>query len=96
MLNLEQSERDLLKTLGARLKAARKAQKATQSEFGDYIGITRQTYSKMENGDPNIDVGYWIKVSAVLDKLKAWDCVLAEKAVEVKSFQAPIAQACHY
>ena len=95
MLELEQTEKDLLKTLGARLKAARKAQKATQSEFGDIIGITRQTYSKMEHGDPNIDVGYWIKVCTILDSHGAWECVLAEKT-EQRPFRPAIAQACQF
>lgn len=82
MLKLEQSEKELLKILGKRLKAARKAKKATQTQFGNNLGITRQTYSKMENGDPAIDVGYWLRVSAILDKLEAWESVLTENSVE--------------
>ena len=81
MVVLEQDEKDLLKTLGQRLKFARKARKETQATFGGRLGITRQTYSKMEHGDPNIDVGYWIRASALLDSLSGWKKVLIDENV---------------
>lgn len=79
MVVLEQFEKELLQTLGARLKAARKARRETQAVFGKRLGITRQTYSKMEHGDPSIDVGYWIRASALVNRLSAWKNVLKEQ-----------------
>ncbi len=79
MLQLEQREQDLLKVLGVRLRAARKARGLTQTDFGRYLGITRQTYSKMEHGDPGIDVGYWIRASAMLDCLEQWANVITRE-----------------
>ncbi len=80
MLQLDQYEQELLKVLGARLRAARKARRLTQTDFGRYLGITRQTYSKMEHGDPGIDVGYWIRASAMLDCLEQWANVISRQA----------------
>jgi len=79
MVQLEQYEKDLLAVLGARLKLARKARKQTQTDFGQRLGITRQTYSKMEHGDPSIDVGYWIRASAMLDCLNEWANVIKKE-----------------
>ena len=76
MVKLEENETELLQVLGARLKRLRKARKETQSVFGQRLGITRQTYSKMEHGDPNIDVGYWVRASALLGQLGNWQEVL--------------------
>jgi transcriptional regulator with XRE-family HTH domain len=81
MVVLEPDEKDLLKVLGERLRFARKARKETQATFGGRLGITRQTYSKMEHGDPNIDVGYWIRASALLNVLPTWEKVLNEDNV---------------
>ncbi len=78
MVQLEQYEKELLAVLGSRLRKARKARKETQTDFGQRLGITRQTYSKMEHGDPSIDVGYWIRASSMLDRLPAWADVLKE------------------
>jgi len=79
MVVLDQFETELLQTLGGRLKNARKARRETQAVFGRRLGITRQTYSKMEHGDPSIDVGYWIRASALVDRLSAWNDVLKER-----------------
>ena len=81
MVTLENDEIELLKILGARLKAARKARRETQAVFGERLGITRQTYSKMEHGDPSIDVGYWIRASALIDRLSEWHYVLKDQSV---------------
>jgi transcriptional regulator with XRE-family HTH domain len=69
----------LLKRLGERLKAARLARNESQELFAQRLGLTRQSYSKMEQGSPQTQIGNWLEACSILDRLDDWQDILAEK-----------------
>jgi transcriptional regulator with XRE-family HTH domain len=69
----------LLLRLGERLKAARLARDESQELFAQRLGLTRQSYSKMEKGSPQTQIGNWLEASSLLDRLDDWKDILAEK-----------------
>ncbi len=82
MLNMFNNDTDidfLLKKLGARLKEARLARNESQELFAQRLGLTRQTYSRMEKGSPQTQIGNWLAASSILGRLDSWQNVLTEK-----------------
>ncbi|MBU1171330.1 MAG: helix-turn-helix domain-containing protein [Proteobacteria bacterium] len=69
----------LLKQLGGRLKEARLSRNESQELFAQRLGITRQSYSRMEKGSPQTLIGNWLAASSLLGRLDDWDALLAEK-----------------
>jgi len=76
MINLNIDTDALLKQLGDRLKEARLSRNESQDLFAQRLGITRQSYSKMEKGSPNTPIGNWLTASAILGRLGGWKDVL--------------------
>jgi transcriptional regulator with XRE-family HTH domain len=69
----------LLKQLGRRLKEARLARNESQELFAQRLGMTRQSYSQMEQGSPRTLIGNWLAASSILGRLDDWKEILAEK-----------------
>ncbi len=80
MINVNEDEHRVLLALGERLKALRLAQNLRQGDFARRLGVTRQTYSKLEAGDPAISVGYWIRALNILGRLDEFEHVIAPSA----------------
>ncbi len=76
MNNNELSSSSLLTELGNRLKQARLARNESQELFSSRLGISRQSFAKMEKGDPAIAIGHWLNASQLLGKLLSWQSVL--------------------
>jgi transcriptional regulator with XRE-family HTH domain len=66
MITNEQNVGSLLLRLGERLKEARLARNESQELFAQRLGLTRQSYSKMEAG-------------SILGRLDGWQEVLTPK-----------------
>jgi transcriptional regulator with XRE-family HTH domain len=79
MINNNINVGSLLKRLGQRLKGARLARNESQELFAQRLGLTRQSYSRMENGSPQTMIGNWLAASSILGRLDDWKDVLAEK-----------------
>ncbi len=79
MLNIDMGIDSLLQQLGTRLKDARLARNESQVVFAARLGLTRQSYSKMEKGAASVAIGYWLLASDLLDRLQTWEQVLSEK-----------------
>jgi len=79
MINNDEKIFYLLKEIGDRLKAARLARNESQEVFAARIGLTRQSYSKMEKGTASVPIGSWLAASDILNRLDTWQGVLAEK-----------------
>ena len=69
----------LLLKLGERLKESRLARNESQDLFAQRLGLTRQSYSKMEKGSPKTLIGNWLEASIILGRLSDWKDLLAEK-----------------
>ncbi len=79
MFNNKTNTEALLKQLGQRLKEARLARNESQELFAQRLGLTRQSYSRMEKGSGQTQIGNWLAASSILDRLDDWQNVLAEK-----------------
>ena len=79
MINKDINIEPLLKKLGQRLKEARLARNESQELFAQRLGLTRQSYSRMEKGSPQTLIGNWLAASSILGRLADWQEVLAEK-----------------
>lgn len=53
--------------LGSRIKALRNARNFTQEYVADKIGVSRQKYARIENGENNITLDILSKIAGVLD-----------------------------
>jgi DNA-binding XRE family transcriptional regulator len=87
MINIDNDIESLLMYLGNRLKQARLVRNESQDVFATRIGLTRQTYSKMEKGAASVPIGYWLAASDILGLLQTWQEVLAEKEDLFKQFE---------
>ncbi len=72
------SRDDILQQLGNRLQAARLQRNESQELFGARLGLTRQSYAKMEKGLGTVSIGTWLEASEILGRLDTWNEVLAE------------------
>ena len=79
MINNKKSIEFLLLQLGERLRKARLARNESQELFAQRLGLTRQSYSKMEKGSPQTLIGNWLEASSILGRLDGWQEVLAPK-----------------
>ena len=60
------AERDLLRNLGERLRAARLRRRFSAETVAERAGISRMTLHRMEKGDPAVTLGNYLKVLGVL------------------------------
>ena len=79
MINNEKNTASLLLRFGQRLKEARLARNESQKLFAQRLGLTRQSYSKMEKGSPQTLIGNWLEASSILGRLDGWQDVLSPK-----------------
>lgn len=87
MINKDEKISRLLTVIGDRLKVARLARNESQEMFAARIGLTRQSYSKMEKGTASVPIGSWLAASDILNRLDTWQGVLAEKADLFEQFE---------
>jgi len=92
MINNNITSESLLKQLGARLKEARLLRNESQELFAQRLGITRQSYGKMEKGSPQTPIGNWIAASSILGRIDSWQDVLAEQEDLFIQFERKIDQ----
>lgn len=79
MINNNPDIESLLKQLGQRLKEARLSRNESQEVFAQRLGLTRQSYSRMEKGSSQTLIGNWLAASSILGRLDDWQEILAEK-----------------
>ena len=79
MFNNKVSTESLLLLLGERLREARLARNESQELFAQRLGLTRQSYSRMEKGSPQTLIGNWLAASSIIGRLNDWQDVLAPK-----------------
>jgi DNA-binding XRE family transcriptional regulator len=87
MVNINDRGVRILNQLGKRLMQARLARNESQEVFAARIGLTRQTYSKMEKGAATVPLGYWLAASDILGRLQTWQDVLLEKEDLFEQFE---------
>jgi transcriptional regulator with XRE-family HTH domain len=75
MVNIKENE--TLKNLGKRLKNARLELNDPQKEFAFRIGVSIPTLYKMEQGNPSVSIGTWMKALSMLGKLDDFEKLIA-------------------
>lgn len=60
------SEQRLLEAFGERLRLARKRRRLSMQAVATRAGVTRQTLYNVENGDPSVTLGTYVRVLAVM------------------------------
>ncbi len=76
MINIDQETLIVLQNMAQRLKEARLARNESQELFATRLGISRQTYSKMEKGVTSVAIGYWLMACSILNSLDSWKTIL--------------------
>jgi transcriptional regulator with XRE-family HTH domain len=66
----------LFHELGLRLRTARIDRREKQADLSARAGVSRQIIIKMEQGDPAVALGKWVRVSSALGLLQTWAAVL--------------------
>lgn len=61
MFGFTAKELATLEGLGMALKTNRKRRGDTQADAADRCGVSRETYRKMERGNPGAGIGNWIR-----------------------------------
>jgi len=64
-----------MRALGERLKLARLRRELTTVLFAERLGISRDTLSRLEKGDPNIALGTYMRALRVLGLDKDMDAI---------------------
>jgi len=79
MIDIREQTEAVLRQLAQRLRQARLQRNESQEIFAARLGLSRQSYSKMENGVATTPIGVWLAASALLGRLTSWEGVLAEQ-----------------
>ncbi len=75
-MGFNQEEKEFFRQLGLRLRQARIERRETQEDLGVRAGISRQLLARMEQGEPSVALGKWIRVSSILGLLDTWNQAL--------------------
>ncbi|SOC30412.1 hypothetical protein [Thalassospira xiamenensis] len=69
--------------MGANISLARKRRKFTIAMMLDRTGMAKQTYQKIEKGDPTVAIAYYALVFSVLGEKDPFGNILAPETDEV-------------
>jgi transcriptional regulator with XRE-family HTH domain len=78
-----------LRTLGARLKAARVRRRLPMDLVAERAGTTRSTLYRIERGDPNVRVGAYMLVLQALGLLKGFGDIKDTLGDQLSTEQLP-------
>ena len=77
MLGIDDTTQTTLANLAARLRELRLARNETQAVMAARLGISRETYRKLERGDASTAIGHWLTAARILGRLGEWDRLFA-------------------
>ena len=77
-----------LKDLGERIRALRIERGETQVRFAARVGVSVQTYQKLEAGLPTVQIGIWVKAIEIFGKTEDLDRVLEQKRSLFELYEA--------
>ncbi len=88
-LNTTPAVKRELRTLGARLKAARVLRRLPMELVAERAGTTRSTLYRMERGDPNVRMGSYMLVLQALGLLKGFGDIKDTLGEQLSTEQLP-------
>ncbi len=78
---------EICQSLGRRLRQLRIQHNESQAIFAERMGVSRQTYAKMEKGHPSTPVGLWVMASSLLNCQDEWGHLFKEKRSLFEQFE---------
>lgn len=78
MFSIIEIEQTMLSDLGHRLRRRRLAAGEPQTRAASRIGVSVPTYRKLEQGDPTVPIGAWVRALRLYGSLADLDLVLPE------------------
>lgn len=88
-LNITPMAKRELRTLGARLKAARLLRRLPMQLIAERAGTTRSTLYRIERGDPNVRIGAYLLVLQALGLLKDFGHITDALGERLQAEQLP-------
>ena len=76
MFSITNEESRSMVALGERLRFRRIDRGDTQAKFAARLGVSIPTYRRMEQGDPGVAIGHWVRAMRLLGALEAFDALL--------------------
>jgi len=77
----DEFSRDIIetcKTIGLNLKDIRiKRYEDTQETMAARLGVSLRTYSRMENGDPSVKMGFWLEAAKITHSMNQWQALFS-------------------
>ena len=72
-MNIDNDQKETIShAMGDRLRQLRIRQNESQVIFAQRVGVSRQTYAKMENGNSSTPISLWIEASILLSHADDW------------------------
>jgi transcriptional regulator with XRE-family HTH domain len=84
MIAVTSSEADVLTGLGARLRRRRLLAGEPQARAASRIGVSVPTYRKLEQGDPAVQIGIWVRAIGLYGTLSDFDLLLPESLFDTE------------
>jgi len=78
---------DICQSLGRRLRQLRIQHNESQAIFAERMGVSRQTYAKMEKGHPSTSIGLWVRASSLLNREDEWGQLFKETRSLFEQFE---------
>jgi len=76
---VSEQQSNICQSLGRRLRQLRILRNESQSIFAERMGVSRQTYAKLEKGHPSTPIGLWVRVSSLLNREDEWAQLFKEE-----------------
>lgn len=91
MFVLTDTEQAALTGLGERLRRRRLDAAEPQTRAASRIGVSVPTYRKLEQGDPGVPIGPWLRALRLFGELSAMELLLPESlfAADLPRRRAP-------
>lgn len=84
MVSVTDRESETLERLGARLRRRRLQAGEPQERAASRVGVSVPTYRKLEQGDPAVQVGIWVRAIGLYGSLDDLDLLLPESLFDAE------------
>lgn len=77
------------RSIGMNLKSLRINQLGEKQDvMASRLGVSRDTYIRMEKGDPSVKIGFWLEAARITRSLDQWQALFAAEQSLFSQFDA--------
>jgi len=84
---IDEQQLAICQSLGNRLRQLRIQHNEPQAIFAERMGVSRQTFAKMERGHPSTPIGLWVRASSLLNCENEWAHIFKEEQSLFEQFE---------